>query len=60
MYHYSYYFGIGFRILGTVLAGLGLGYWIDSSIQNEIPYFTVILGFLAIVLTLYQIIREFS
>ncbi len=52
--------GIGFRILGTVLAGLAIGYWIDSAMENDTPYFMLILGFLAILLTLYQIIREFA
>lgn len=57
---YSYYLSTGFRILGTVLAGLAIGYWIDSAMENETPFFTIGLGFLAVFISLYQIIREFS
>jgi len=52
--------GIGFRIVGTILAGVVLGYLIDNAMGNQTNYFTLLFALLALIVMIYQLIKEFS
>ncbi len=55
---YVKYSGLIFSMV-VVVGGSGwLGYWLDTKYEHKIPYMTIILLFLGIFVSMYQIIRQ--
>ena len=50
---------LGLQPLGTVIGGTALGYGIDHWMNNQTPVATLVLGTLAIVIAVVQLIRPF-
>jgi F0F1-type ATP synthase assembly protein I len=50
------YIGIGSTLAGTVLLGIGVGYWLDRRLKTE-PWFLFAGGILGICLAMYQFFR---
>lgn len=57
---YTKYAGLGFQIVAYILIGIAIGQWLDGYLQTEIPILTLVFSLIAIVGTLYHIIREMS
>lgn len=54
------YMDMGWRMLGTVLAGAGLGWFLDSRFPKIAPWGVLSLSMLGVVGSMYMIIREVS
>lgn len=54
------YLDIGWRMLGIVLAGAGLGWFLDSRFPKMAPWGLLSLSMLGVVGSMYMIIREVS
>lgn len=54
------YLDIGWRMLGIVLAGAGLGWFLDKQFPKMAPWGLLSLSMLGVVGSMYMIIREVS
>jgi len=50
--------GVPFQMAATVLAGYLLGSWLDEKYATEKPYWTMALTLFAVLVSLYQLIRQ--
>ena len=50
------YIGIGSTLAGTVLLGVGVGYWLDRRLKSD-PWFLFAGGVLGICVAMYQFFR---
>ena len=55
---YAKYSALVFNMVFMVGGSGWLGYWLDKRYEHKIPYLTIILLFLGIFVSLYQIIRQ--
>jgi F0F1-type ATP synthase assembly protein I len=54
------YMGLGMQIVATIGLGIGLGWFLDSRLATERPWFTLGLGLLGIVAALRQLFKDFG
>ncbi len=52
------YAGIAFQMLAIIGIFTLVGYKIDAYKQSKTPIFTALLGFLGVIVALYQVIRK--
>jgi ATP synthase protein I len=54
---YLRYSGLAFQLIATILVFVYLGRWIDQSMGNSTPWFTLLLALLAVVGSMYRLIK---
>lgn len=57
---YLRYSGLAFQLIATILIFVYLGRWIDQSMENETPWFTLLFAVIAVVGSMYRLIRGLS
>lgn len=57
---YLKYSGMGFQLIAALCLGAWLGSWLDKKMENQTPYFTIILLLLFLAGVLTSIIRDLS
>jgi len=57
---YFKYSGLAFQLVAAVLLGFFAGRWLDKILKLNIPVFTLLLSCTAVVLSLYQLVKDFS
>jgi ATP synthase protein I len=58
--NYAKYSGVGFQMLIIILAGTFGGIKLDKVLTTKFPIFTIVLSFLAVILAMYVVIKEFT
>lgn len=56
--NYLKYSGIGLQLLVIVIGGTYAGFWIDEHFKNQKPVFSVIFGFVSVVLGIFYLVRQ--
>lgn len=54
------YISIGTQAAAIVAVGIIAGNWLDNYFQTEKAYYTLALGFIMIILSVYQLLKNFS
>ena len=57
---YLKYSGLAFQLVATILIFVYLGHWIDGKMGNETPWFTLLLAIVAVVGSMYRLIKGLS
>lgn len=52
------YLGLGFSLLALILLPTLLGNWLDNSLKHSIPWLTLILSLLGILLAFFYVFKE--
>jgi ATP synthase protein I len=55
---YARYSGMGFQMLGTILAGVLIGRKLDQWLKTAYPVFTLVFVLASVGLAMYVVIRE--
>lgn len=50
--------GLAFELLGIITVGIGIGYFLDLTFENQIPFLTIIFSFLSLVGIIYYLLRR--
>ena len=58
--NWARYLSMGFQIAATIGFGIVLGRGLDSWLETRLPFFTLGLALLSIVIALYQLFRDFG
>lgn len=56
--NYAIFSGIAVQMGVTIYLGVILGKWLDQKMANEKKYFTILFTFLALVVSIYNIIIQ--
>lgn len=56
--HYARYSGMAFQILGAILLGSYVGYWIDAKLENEQAIATASCALIGVLLGLYVSLKD--
>lgn len=56
--NYLRYTGLGFTMVGTILAFTFAGYWLDKVLSWKFPVFTIVLSLLGIVGSMVYLFKE--
>lgn len=56
---YARYSGMAFQMIAIILIGVFGGMKLDQWLKPKFPVFTVVLSFLAVMLALYYILKDF-
>jgi len=54
---YGKYMSVGWQLIGGLAIGMIAGYFIDEWMGNKVPWATIILSVLMIIVGLYQLIK---
>jgi len=54
---YLRYSGLAFQLVATILIFVYLGRWLDQYIENETPWFTLLFAIIAVVGSMYRLIK---
>ncbi|MCD4735178.1 MAG: AtpZ/AtpI family protein [Bacteroidales bacterium] len=57
--NYARYTSIAFQMLAIILAGVWGGIKLDQLIGLDLPVFTVILSVIAVIFSIYYVIKDF-
>ncbi len=53
------YTNIAFKMIGIVLVGTFLGFWLDKKLALQFPIFTILFILLSIAGAMYSVMKEF-
>jgi F0F1-type ATP synthase assembly protein I len=53
------YSNIAFQMIGIIVIGTFLGFWLDKYFQLKFPIFTIVLILLSLFEAIYSVVREF-